>query len=71
MCLGELHVRVMKPGARLSILGGAMPDGFDPAQERHRQLLLETREATGLGCFNYDRCEGNSSIGLEKCSFIS
>ena len=48
-----------------------MPDGFDPAQERHRQLLLETREATGLGCFNYDRCEGNSSIGLDKCSFIS
>lgn len=43
--------RVMKPGARLSILDGAMRDGFDPAQERHRQLLLETREVTGLGGF--------------------
>lgn len=43
--------RVMKPGARLSILDGAMRDGFDPTQERHRKLLLETREVTGLGGF--------------------
>merc|ERR1712117_221154 len=43
--------RVMKPGARLSILDGAMRDGFDPTQERHRRLLLETREVTGLGGF--------------------
>merc|ERR1719297_143487 len=43
--------RVMKPGARLSILDGAMRDGFDPSQERHRRLLLETREVTGLGGF--------------------
>merc|ERR1711920_497805 len=43
--------RVMKPGARLSILDGAMREGFDPSQERHRRLLLETREVTGLGGF--------------------
>merc|ERR1711979_112850 len=30
---------------------GAMRDGFDPTQERHRRLLLETREVTGLGGF--------------------
>jgi sterol 24-C-methyltransferase len=41
--------RVVKPGAKISVLDGVMLDGYDATQPRHRQLLRETREVTGWG----------------------
>lgn len=41
--------RVIKPGAKISVLDGVMLDGFDEKDASHRQLLRETREVTGWG----------------------
>jgi sterol 24-C-methyltransferase len=41
--------RVIKPGAKMSVLDGVMLDGFDENNAKHRQLLRETREVTGWG----------------------
>lgn len=41
--------RVLKPGARISLLDGVMLDGFDPKDKYHAKLLRETREVTGWG----------------------
>lgn len=45
---GEIG-RVLKPGARMSVLDGVMLDGYDSNDARHRQLLNETRQVTGFG----------------------
>jgi len=45
---GEIS-RVLKPGARMSVLDGVMLDGYDAKDARHRQLLNETRQVTGFG----------------------
>lgn len=45
---GEI-ARVLKPGARMSVLDGVMLDGYDAKDPRHRQLLNETRQVTGFG----------------------
>eukprot|EP00928_Gymnodinium_smaydae_P038398 TRINITY_DN264_c0_g1_i8.p1 TRINITY_DN264_c0_g1~~TRINITY_DN264_c0_g1_i8.p1 ORF type:complete len:366 (+),score=76.32 TRINITY_DN264_c0_g1_i8:72-1169(+) len=41
--------RVLKPGAKVSVLDGVMLDGYDAKDPRHRRLLRETREVTGWG----------------------
>jgi len=41
--------RVLKPGAKMSILDGVMLDGYNEKDARHRQLLNETRQVTGFG----------------------
>lgn len=41
--------RVLKPGAKMSILDGVMLDGFNEKDPHHRKLLQETREVTGFG----------------------
>merc|ERR1719293_555471 len=41
--------RVVKPGAKISVLDGVMLDGFDGSNAYHRKLLRETREVTGWG----------------------
>eukprot|EP00420_Gonyaulax_spinifera_P032298 CAMPEP_0197881996 /NCGR_PEP_ID=MMETSP1439-20131203/9293_1 /TAXON_ID=66791 /ORGANISM="Gonyaulax spinifera, Strain CCMP409" /LENGTH=421 /DNA_ID=CAMNT_0043501633 /DNA_START=70 /DNA_END=1333 /DNA_ORIENTATION=- len=41
--------RVLKPGAKLSILDGVMLDGYNASDASHRQLLNETRQVTGFG----------------------
>jgi len=51
---GEV-ARVLKPGARLSVLDGVMLDGYDSSNAHHRQLLNETRQVTGFGgLWHYD-----------------
>merc|ERR1711879_783511 len=41
--------RVIKPGAKISVLDGVMLDGFNGSDSYHRKLLRETREVTGWG----------------------
>merc|ERR1719203_1366698 len=41
--------RVIKPGAKISILDGVMLDAYDKDDAYHQKLLRETREATGWG----------------------
>merc|ERR1712190_312466 len=41
--------RVVKPGAKISVLDGVMLDGFEAKDASHRKLLRETREVTGWG----------------------
>lgn len=41
--------RVLKPGAKMSVLDGVMLDGYDEKDPHHRQLLNETRQVTGFG----------------------
>merc|ERR1711972_100524 len=41
--------RVVKPGAKISVLDGVMLDGYDAKDASHRKLLRETREVTGWG----------------------
>jgi len=48
LVFGEIS-RVLKPGARMSVLDGVMLDGYDAKDPRHRQLLNETRQVTGFG----------------------
>jgi len=43
--------RVLKPGAKMSVLDGVMLDGYNASNPRHRQLLNETRQVTGFGGF--------------------
>jgi sterol 24-C-methyltransferase len=45
---GEIF-RVIKPGAKISVLDGVMLDGYDATDAHHRKLLRETREVTGWG----------------------
>merc|ERR1712113_362332 len=45
---GEIY-RVIKPGAKISVLDGVMLDGFNGSDPYHRKLLRETREVTGWG----------------------
>lgn len=45
---GEIF-RVLKPGAKVSVLDGVMLDGYHAEDPRHRRLLRETREVTGWG----------------------
>lgn len=47
--------RVLKPGAKLSILDGVMLDGYNESDPYHKQLLNETRQVTGFGgLWHYD-----------------
>jgi sterol 24-C-methyltransferase len=41
--------RVIKPGAKISVLDGVMLDGYNASDSYHRRLLRETREVTGWG----------------------
>merc|ERR1712187_192026 len=41
--------RVIKPGAKISVLDGVMLDGFNGSDPYHKRLLRETREVTGWG----------------------
>jgi len=41
--------RVIKPGAKISLLDGVMLDGFNASDPYHKRLLRETREVTGWG----------------------
>mmetsp|Transcript_48723 Transcript_48723/g.112921 ORF Transcript_48723/g.112921 Transcript_48723/m.112921 type:complete len:377 (-) Transcript_48723:294-1424(-) len=50
--LREIH-RVLKPGAKISLLDGVMLDGYDGRDAGHRKLLRETREVTGWGHFTH------------------
>jgi len=43
--------RVLKPGAKMSVLDGVMLDGYNSSDPAHRQLLNETRQVTGFGGF--------------------
>merc|ERR1712048_845768 len=54
LVFGEI-ARVLKPGARLSVLDGVMLDGYNSSDSFHRQLLNETRQVTGFGgLWHYD-----------------
>jgi sterol 24-C-methyltransferase len=46
--LSEIY-RVVKPGAKISILDGVMLDSYNKDDPSHRKLLRETREVTGWG----------------------
>lgn len=41
--------RVVKPGAKISVLDGVMLDGYNNSDASHRKLLREAREVTGWG----------------------
>lgn len=41
--------RVLKPGAKMSILEGVSKDAFNSSDPEHRKLLARTREVTGFG----------------------
>merc|ERR1712222_55260 len=50
--LGEIY-RVIKPGAKISLLDGVMLDGYDGSDPHNLKLLRETREVTGWGHFTH------------------
>lgn len=41
--------RVLKPGAKMSILEGVSKDNYNSSDPYHRRLLARTREVTGFG----------------------
>jgi sterol 24-C-methyltransferase len=41
--------RVIKPGAKISLLDGVAKDAYDRNNPEHRRLLIGTREVTGFG----------------------
>lgn len=41
--------RVVKPGAKISLLDGVAKDAYDRSNPEHRRLLIGTREVTGFG----------------------
>jgi len=62
--------RVLKPGAKMSILDGVMLDGYDERDPRHRQLLNETRQVTGFGgLWHYDEWKAAAEEGGFKVLF--
>merc|ERR1712046_201283 len=45
--------RVVKPGAKISVLDGVMLDGYNADDVSHRKLLRETRGVTGWGALRH------------------
>lgn len=45
--------RVIKPGAKISLLDGVAKDAYDRTNPEHRRLLIGTREVTGFGALHH------------------
>jgi len=45
--------RVLKPGAKMSILEGVSKDNYNSSDPEHRRLLARTREVTGFGVLQH------------------
>jgi len=56
--------RVLKPGAKMSVLDGVAKDAYDSTNPEHRHLLARTREVTGFGALRHHTAW---SEAVEKC----